>query len=128
MHAALNGQVRCLSCIFSMGQYTHILSISLQMDNTVASSNSKNGVGIQTISGLSTVADNTCIDQLINREFGVMPLAMTKQIYGSNNNVHIGCQYKALYLNKLHGIVKRYCCPNYKGAQIPVLSGLNIKA
>ena len=172
VHAALNGQVSCLSCIFSTGQYSSldfndlcfpnitnnatcppsrlgpikdsseqftdqhepyghnsnlssfslsfsfndsyyykmdgggggekILTTSLQTDNTVASSTIKNGIEVQITNGLSTVTNNTYIDHLVvNREFGFMLLAMTKQIYNSNDNVHIECQDKALHLNKV---------------------------
>ena len=59
------------------------------------------------------VANNTCSDySVVNREFGFMPLVMTKQIYNSSDNVHIEYQDKALHLNKLHNTVKGYGCPN----------------
>ena len=58
------------------------------------------------------------------REFGFIPAAITKQIYYP----YIECEDKALYLNKLHSTVKKHGCPNYKGARIPVPSGLNIRA
>ena len=103
------------------------LTIRSHLNDTSASFTSQNGVESQTSMGI--IADNTFFNNsLINREFGFMPLAMIKQIYDSNDNMHLECQDKAVYLNKLHNIVKSYGCPNYKGAQIPVLSGLNIKA
>ena len=37
-------------------------------------------------------------------------------------------QDKALHLKMLHKMVKNHGCANYKGARIPVLLGLNIKA
>ena len=44
----------------------------------MASSDSKNGVEVQTINGLSTVAGNTSINQfVVNRKFGFMPLVLT---------------------------------------------------
>ena len=61
------------------------------------------------------------------REFGFIPAAITRQIYFSSNNPCIECEDKALYLNKLHSAVKNHGCSNYKGARIPVPSGLNIK-
>ena len=73
---------------------------------------------------LKTVQQGTQV--IAMREFGFTPAAMTRQIYFSSNNPYTECE--ALYLNKLHSSVKNHVCSNYKGAQIPVPSGLNIKA
>ena len=63
---------------------------------------------------------------IISRELSFIPFAMTKHISISGQNIYIECHDKALY--KLHTIVKNHGSSNYKGARIPVPSGLNIRA
>ena len=191
VHGALSGQVSCLSCSFTMGQYSsldfndlcfyHItnnaicpppgLGYSVYDGSQVADQHEPYGqhtsisdfslsfsVDCKSIllqeggEQIPTTSDETkntrrCntgskvndVNQMENaiktgtqvvamREFGFIPAAITKQIYFSSNNPYIECEDKALYLSNLHSAVKNHGCSNYKGARIPVPSGLNIKA
>ena len=191
VHVALGGQVSCLSCIFTTGQYSSLDYDDLTVyytniamcfpsgcshslyDSQLTQQHGPHGQKMNSISNLSlSFSDNVlqieegrdqilhtndCIDQIVmydagrkenfvdqnikvssimqlntetieRREFGFMPVTMTKHVYPPSKNSHIDCQDKARYLNKIHTIVRNYGCPNYKGARIPVFSDLNIKA
>ena len=191
VHVALSGQVSCLSCIFTTGQYSSLdyddLSVyytNIAMcspsgcshssyDSQLTQQHGPHGQKMNNIRNLSlsfsdnvlqieggrdqTLHTNDYIDQAVmydaskeanfvgqnikvssimqlnteiveRREFGFMPVTMTKHVYPLSKNSYIDCQDEALYLNKIHTMVRSYGCPNYKGARIPVFSGLNIKA
>ena len=109
------------------GGRDQILHINDCIDQVVMyDTSSKENFVDQNIKVLSIMQLNTEIVE--RREFGFMPVTMTKHVYPPSKNSHIDCQNKAIYLNKIHTIVKSYGCPNYKGARIPVFSDLNIKA
>ena len=191
VHVALGGQVSCLSCISTTGQYSSLDYDDLSVyytniaicspsgcsrslyDSQLTEQDGPHGQNSNSISNLNVsfsdnviqieggrdqiLYTNDCIDQVAmhdtsskenivdqsikvsnimqlnteiveRREFGFMPLTMTKHIYPPSKNSHIDCRNKAIYLNKIHSLVRSYGCANYKGARIPVFSDLNIKA
>ena len=191
VHAAFSGQVSCLSCIFTTGQYSSldyddlsvcytnisvcspsgcsyslydsqlaeqhgphgrktnsvsnfslsfsdsVMQIEGGRDQNLYKNNGNNQVAMYDTSSRENIVDqNKKVSSIIQlnievvegRKFGFMPVTMTKHIYPSSNNSYIDCQDKALYLKKIHTLVKSHGCSNYKGARIPVFSGLNIKA
>ena len=64
---------------------------------------------------------------LLTREFGFMPLQVARDNIPLQVN-KLECTDKNMWVQKLHAQVKKFGLPNYKGARIPVPSGLNIPA
>ena len=68
-----------------------ILTTSVKRENTAVCNSSSIINGISQMENVLNTAQHST-QEVVMREFGFMPLTMTKQIYYSSNNAHIECR------------------------------------